>query len=262
MKIDNNLLVEDFYKKSFVIPDGSNLTPEQSKETLETYESSAEKYSIIEWATYSCIKSSFDTRRPFVKKLLENNIEEHPILVLGCGSGRDTFYLLRSLDRLGIKNTPIFGLDYSKEMVKIAKRKVLEELKKNKITAKVLFKKSDLRVLDSNFEYREKFGSIFCESALSHISFEEIDKTLQAFRFVLRKDGIAFLGFRLRNDDESNVYSTEGDFGRRHYLRISLGELSKLLFENKFEIIWGPKVSNHPDGKRPPFINVIVRKVL
>lgn len=260
MKTNTTLLVEDFYKKSLVIPDGYVLTGAQNIETLDTYESSAYEYSKVEWATYSCIKSNFDTRKPFVEKLISCGFVNLPILVLGCGSGRDTYYLCKSLYKLGSKGK-VYSCDYSKQMVKIARKKVFQKLVDENISFNLSIEELDLRNLNKLID-SFKFGSIFCESALSHLSQEDLNRVLNDFGEILSDDGIAFLGFRLKNSDESNVYTTEGDFGRRHYLRISMNELRKLLFEKKFEIIWGPKISKHPDDKRPPFVNVIVRKAI
>ena len=126
------------------------------------------------------LKKNYKREFNLIKNLIRKYLKEpKSLLDLGCGTGKYS-YLLTKL------NLKVVGLDRSRFMIKIAKKKFY----KNK---KISFINSDLR----NFKTKKKFDII---SALFHIlSYQiknrDIDKFFYNSNKILKKNGILIFDF-------------------------------------------------------------------
>jgi len=96
------------------------------------------------------------------------------VLELGCGTGKNTNWLLEKAKR-------IIGLDFSQEMLNKAKEKISNE--------KVIFKKADL---NEDWEIDNNFADLITSSlTLEHI--EGLNHIFEQAKLKLKKDGLLFL---------------------------------------------------------------------
>lgn len=101
--------------------------------------------------------------------------EELEILEIGCGTGKNTVWLLSKAKHL-------VGADFSEEMLAKAKKKIPDE--------KADFRRMDLRE-DWNLP-ENSFDLITCSLVLEHI--ENLDFVFRQARKVLRKNGKFYIG--------------------------------------------------------------------
>lgn len=96
------------------------------------------------------------------------------VIELGCGTGKNTSYLLEKADR-------IIGLDFSQEMLNKAKNKIQDE--------RVQFLKADLT---KKWEIKNGFADLItCSLVLEHI--KDLDFIFNQAEKKLKKDGIFFI---------------------------------------------------------------------
>ena len=96
------------------------------------------------------------------------------VLELGCGTGKNTNWLLKKAKR-------IIGLDFSQEMLNKAKEKISNE--------KVVFKKADL---NEDWEIDNNFADLITSSlTLEHI--EDLNHIFEQTNLKLKKDGLLFI---------------------------------------------------------------------
>lgn len=97
------------------------------------------------------------------------------ILEIGCGTGKNTEWLLKKAKRL-------VGADFSEQMLARAKEKIADE--------RVEFRHFDLR---EKWDFDENsFALVTCSLVLEHI--ENIDFVFSECRRVLRADGLFYIG--------------------------------------------------------------------
>ena len=138
------------------------------------------KHMSIEKA-YNIWANQYDTNenrtRDLDKKLTIEILSKHEfenVLELGCGTGKNTNWLLKKAKR-------IIGLDFSQEMLNKAKEKISNK--------KVVFNKADLNVdwkIDNNF----------ADLITSSLTLEHIDNLNHIFyqaNLKLKKDGLFFI---------------------------------------------------------------------
>lgn len=117
------------------------------------------------------INPSIDLEEDRVIKLLNINKGDF-ILDVGCGTGRYSKLLAK-------KGANVIGVDFSRNMLKIAKRKV----------RKAEFKQSDIT---KRFPFKDKtFDKIICSLVLSHI--KNINPVLKEMKRVLKDEGFIIL---------------------------------------------------------------------
>ena len=102
------------------------------------------------------------------------NLDFKNVLELGCGTGRNTEWLLNKAER-------IIGLDFSQEMLHKAKAKIFDK--------RVLFKKVDLT---KDWEIENNFVDLITASlTLEHI--ENLDHIFLQANLKLKKNGLFFI---------------------------------------------------------------------
>ena len=102
------------------------------------------------------------------------NLDFKNVLELGCGTGKNTEWLLNKAER-------IIGLDFSQEMLHKAKAKIFDK--------RVLFKKVDLT---KDWEIENNFVDLITASlTLEHI--ENLDHIFSQANLKLKKNGLFFI---------------------------------------------------------------------
>ena len=103
-----------------------------------------------------------------------NNLVFKNVLELGCGTGKNTEWLLNKAER-------IIGLDFSQEMLNKAKEKISDK--------RVTFKKADLT---KDWEIENNFVDLITASlTLEHI--ENLDHIFLQANLKLKKNGLFFI---------------------------------------------------------------------
>lgn len=132
----------------------------------KSYNSWANQYDTNENKTRDLDKKS--TIQTLSKYKFEN------VLELGCGTGKNTGWLLKKAKR-------IIGLDFSQEMLSIAKDKIIDE--------RVNFLKSDLT---KNWEIENHFADLItCSLTLEHI--EDLNHIFCQANQKLKRNGLFFI---------------------------------------------------------------------
>lgn len=175
-------------------------------DTLITYNKIASKYDEIYGNDYS------DT--PFIDKFLDQ-IKGKAILDIGCGTGVLSAYIAN-------KGFMVDAIDFSKEMLKIAKKRI-----KN-----VQFIEGDMR----NINALKKYDGIMLAYSLFHISKKEVIEVLPKYYDLLKKDGCMLI---ILQEGENEGYIKESlDDGFNKFVNFySFDEIEKVLLDSGFSII-------------------------
>ncbi|GAA4276551.1 class I SAM-dependent DNA methyltransferase [Aquimarina mytili] len=130
---------------------------------------------------YNAWASQYDTNENRTRDLDKkctietlNNFDFKNVLELGCGTGKNTEWLLNKADR-------IIGLDFSQEMLNKAKEKISDN--------RVLFKNADLT---EDWEIENNFADLITSSlTLEHI--ENLDHVFSQANRILKNNGLFFI---------------------------------------------------------------------
>lgn len=121
--------------------------------------------------------SNDNKTRDLDKKSTTETLEDYrfdTVIELGCGTGKNTSYLLQ-------KAKQVIGLDFSQEMLNIAKEKIRDK--------RVKFNKADLT---KNWKIENEFADLItCSLTLEHI--ENLDHIFNQVNKKLKKNGIFFI---------------------------------------------------------------------
>ena len=143
------------------------------------------------------------------------------ILEIGCGTGKNTEYLLTKAKKL-------VGADFSAEMLAQAKEKIKAE--------NVEFRQFDLRE-DWNFN-ENQFDFITCSLALEHI--ENIDFVFGQARKVLRANGLFYIGelhpFKQYQGSKARFEIGSGVFELECFVH-HISEFFEVAVKNNFQIV-------------------------
>ena len=143
------------------------------------------------------------------------------ILEIGCGTGKNTEYLLTKAKKL-------VGADFSAEMLAQAKEKIKAE--------NVEFRQFDLRE-DWNFN-ENQFDFITCSLALEHI--ENIDFVFQQVSKVLRENGLFYIGelhpFKQYQGSKARFETGSGVFELECFVH-HVSEFFEVAVKNNFQIV-------------------------
>ncbi|RXJ77072.1 methyltransferase [Arcobacter sp. F155] len=146
------------------------------------------------------------------------------LLEIGCGSGRDTLFMIKS-------NYNVIAIDGSKNMIEEAK-KIHPELKER------LFHK----ILPNDLEFDNKFDGIYSISTLMHLSKDALRKTLSKVYNLLNQNGKFLMSVSLFRDDiDKDGFDNKGRF----FLSLSFEEWIKICEEVGFSIV---KTKRNKDG--------------
>lgn len=103
-----------------------------------------------------------------------SKIEFRSVLELGCGTGKNTAWLIKKAER-------IIGLDFSEEMLNLARTKITD--------GKVKFRKADLT---SAWDIKNQFADLVTSSlTLEHI--EDLNHIFHQAHMKLKNDGLFFI---------------------------------------------------------------------
>ncbi len=205
---------------------------DNSKLAVDTYDKIAGIYT----------KQYFDdlTDNSYIDKFLEKLPKGGKILDVGCGPGQFTKYMID-------KGFQVVAIDYSNEMLTIAKQRVPAGS----------FKQMDMREL--GFE-NESFDGLLVAYSLIHIPSEDIPKTMKGFHRVLKSQGyveiIAQKGEADRIIDEPFMPSEKMFFNF-----FTKERLSKFLEEAELKIDYIVETeSQDPDSVSDKVIYTIAQK--
>lgn len=144
--------------------------------------------------------------------------EEH-LLDVGCGTGNFTAQLIGRLSHRG----RVVGIDFSLEMVHIAKKKVVDDR-----AAWIVSDAADIPFRSASFD------RILCFSTWPHLSHP--DRVLGEFRRVLKEDGQVHILHVLSRDRVNAVHVGIGDPLGSDLLP-HLSELAEMFAVSGFEVI-------------------------
>ena len=141
-------------------------------DTIKAYDTATEDY---------CRKTLSSGDRDFQEKMMDRTLNMLPseprILDLGCGDGRDAAYLTdRGADTI--------GMDLSKEMVKLARKKFPE----------LEFIRMDMRELGLN---KDHFDCVWASASVIHIPGEQLRELEREIIRVLKPGGIFAFSYKV-----------------------------------------------------------------
>lgn len=174
--------------------------------TLEAYENIALEYALK--------NQSPSLSRPFINEFVKSLLPGNLILDAGCGHGRDT----KLFHKLGY-NT--IGIDYSNEMVRIAKNNVPESVKI-----------MQMNLLKMNFT-PSYFDGIWSNAVLHHFSDEDIKTIIDNFYIILKPKGGIFIS--VRKNSQATLDSEYPDYSR-YYNSVDSEKITGTVEESNFRI--------------------------
>jgi ubiquinone/menaquinone biosynthesis C-methylase UbiE len=149
-----------------------------------------------------------------------NKFDFSIVIELGCGTGKNTNYLLKKADK-------IIGIDFSQEMLNKAKAKIQDE--------RVEFRKADLTAewnIENNFA-----DLITCSLVLEHI--KDLDFVFNQANKKLKKGGIFFISelhpFKQYSGSKAKFETENGTQELETYVH-HVSEYLSVASENGFEL--------------------------
>ncbi len=167
--------------------------------------------------------NSNKTRDLDTKSTIEtlNKFDFSKVIELGCGTGKNTNYLLKKADK-------IIGLDFSQEMLNKAKAKIQDE--------RAEFQKADLTA-EWNIE-NDYADLITCSLVLEHI--KDLDFVFNQANKKLKNDGIFFISelhpFKQYSGSKAKFETENGTQELETYVH-HISEYLNVATENGFELV-------------------------
>jgi SAM-dependent methyltransferase len=161
------------------------------------------------------------------------------ILDIGCGAGVKSKYLSN-------KGFKVTGMDFSEEMIGIAKREV----------PNVDFMVGDIYELDS---FQNTFDAVFAQAVLLHIPKEKVLEVLQKFKNKLNPNGILYIAVKEVKNGVDNEIVKENDYGyeyERFFSYFTLPEIKDYIEKIGLELVW----ENVANSGKTNWIQVIAKK--
>ena len=180
------------------------------KKTIKSYEEKGEKY---------CDRTSEGGDREFQEKMMDKTLRvlktnKPRIIDLGCGDGRDTAYFRE-------KGLDVTGIDLSKEMISIARKKYPD----------CTFLQMDMR--DTIFP-DDTFNCAWASASLIHIPKKELSHVEKEVYRILEPGGLFVFNFKIGEGEGYEKTETMED-QKRYFSYYTLDEMKKSL--NLFDII-------------------------
>lgn len=176
----------------------------------ETYDKIADKWH-EEHAQY-------DSWVPGLDKFASYLDQGASILDVGCGPGIQTSYLTK-------KGFKVTGIDFSKEMIRIASDK----------TPEAVFEMMDILDID---KLEGKFDAIVMQAVLLHIKRPDIEALMGKIRDKFKTGGYIYIATkeRLENGPDEEIVTDE--YGQRFFSYFTVGEIKKYFSNINLEIIY------------------------
>jgi predicted TPR repeat methyltransferase len=191
--------------------------------------------------------NSNKTRDLDTKSTIEtlNKFDFSKVIELGCGTGKNTNYLLKKADK-------IIGLDFSQEMLNKAKAKIQDE--------RAEFQKVDLTA-EWNIE-NDYADLITCSLVLEHI--KDLDFVFNQANKKLKNDGIFFISelhpFKQYSGSKAKFETENGTQELETYVH-HISEYLNVGTENGFELVelkeWFDEENKFGN---PRLIGIVLRK--
>jgi ubiquinone/menaquinone biosynthesis C-methylase UbiE len=204
---------------------------DQNKIAIETYKKIASIYSDQYFNDLS------DT--PYIDKFLSKLKSGSNILDVGCGPGQFSKYMIS-------KGFTVEGIDFTKEMIKIAKEKVPEGK----------FKYMDMRDLDYK---SESFEGMLVAYSLIHIPSKEIYETLKGFKRILKHGGYILI-IAQRGKADQIVEETLKDGARMFINFFKPEDLKNHLTMAGFKVVYSETTDTNDPDSMSDKVNYIIGK--
>jgi len=159
---------------------------------------------------------------------LANTWEPGNILDLGCGNGRNLIPFAK-------KRFDCYGIDFSKNMIKNAKK----SFKENKLKAK--FKQGELTKIPFKDNY---FDYIICLASFHHLNKKEQSTSLKEIKRILKPKGKLFIAvwnkwqprFIFKSKEQIIPWKVKDKTYQRYYYLFNIFEFKNLLKKYNFKI--------------------------
>lgn len=144
------------------------------------------------------------------------------ILDIGCGSGEKSKYLTE-------KRFHVTGIDFSEEMIKIAKE----------LEPKANFFVQDIM---NTINLNQKFDGVFAQAVLLHVPKKNVAAVLENFICLLKPGGYLYIAVKERkNGNPEEEIKKESDYGyeyERFFSYFETGELKRLFLNMNLKILY------------------------
>ena len=174
-----------------------------------------------------------------------NKFDFSKVIELGCGTGKNTNYLLKRAEK-------VIGLDFSQQMLNKAKAKIKDE--------RVEFEKADLTV---EWSIEDNYADLItCSLVLEHI--KDLDFVFNQANKKLKNDGIFFISelhpFKQYSGSKANFETENGTQELETYVH-HISEYLKVASVNGFELVELKEWFDEENIKGiPRLIGIILRK--
>jgi SAM-dependent methyltransferase len=201
---------------------------DKNKKTVEAYDKNPQFYA-DKFDSYGIRLEDID------RALKLNESGSNKVLELGCGSGRDAQYIV---SKVGKEN--YFGIDASRELIKIAREK----------NPCVAFQVKDMR--DVSYE-TETYGVIFSFASMLHVNREEMAQIIEKCHKSLKTGGILFISTKYGEYKEEKITNL-GD--EKYYYFYRPEDIEKLC-PYKFFVVY----KNIQDIRGQSWFEIVLRKI-
>ena len=173
-------------------------------------------------------------------KKLHSLIPPGRIIDLGCGSGRDAYYLIK----YGYK---VVGVDISEEMIRLAKAK----------NPGADFYAKSFYELDFP---KDSFDGFWAANSLLHIPKAKISGVLKSIRGFLKPGAVGFVSMKEGEGEKMTQWQNSGQ--NRFFAYYRQREFADILEQNGFKVL---EMSNRPpknDNQEATFLIYYVKTIL